>query len=268
MLTIVLDLDDTLVSSAPAQLECINQAYGTAFTHQDFEDAGWHWLDLLDRATVPLGHEASASDLRQAFLTGQLLEKSRFDSGCPEVWLNQFRAWQTVGHKIIICTARGWHPSAVYVTQNLLKELNLYCEVVVVAHDGLPKILKLHSMGIYPDLMVDDSPSEIRGAMKAGVPLIVWNSHSWVEEQPFRGSTYSGAFHQVRNMHHSPEEWLRRVINPALAPLAMSHALRSRNLHSLKTKADLAQRLARKVLSRAQPHLLKDELATLKVLAG
>lgn len=268
MLTLVFDLDDTMVPSAPRQLACVNEVHQTGFTYTDFADANYSWLALLDKARGPDLPPSTQQDLQLVFRKGRLLEQSAFASGTYEVWLSRFKAWHEVGYKIVVCTARGWHPDAAYLTQGLLQELNSYCEVVVVNHDDSSKVAKLHATGIYPDLMVDDAPREIRAALSANIPVVMWNEHKWLRPGALDDHGSAKGLHVAGNMQTQPTYCVGPKLDCILDPIAASHKIRSGYQQALQARVNLANRVSRKILARTPPSLLQDELATLRILAS
>lgn len=268
MLTLVFDLDDTMVPSAVRQLDCVNEVYRTGFTYTDFAEVKFSWLALLNKARGPDLPPSTQADLQLVFRKGRLLEQSAFAPDTYEVWLAQFKAWHQAGYRIVICTARGWHPEAAYLTQGLLKELNSYCEVVVVNHDDASKVAKLHATGIYPDLMVDDSPREIRAALSANIPVVMWNEHVWLRPKVLDDHAQTKRLHRASWMQVRPTWWIGEGLDLILQPMAASHKIRSGYQQALQARVNLANRVSRKILARTPPSLLQDELATLRILAS
>lgn len=180
--TIVLDLDDTLVSSAFRQLECVLQSIDPEGLKSREEhltrfqkECDCHWLAFSGM---------TASQLQACFLEHKLLERSEWDKPYIfQAWLDAIAEWRSVGHKVIICTARAWHPDARQLTMQLLGPIAQMVSLIIVPHDHhASKVERLRVGGYSPAIFVDDNPKEIDSAQNAiePPPIVIWNKHSCV----------------------------------------------------------------------------------------
>lgn len=187
MLDIVLDLDDTIIPSGELQLEIVAEEKGWSTSYYDtvnrFVHAGYDWLAYSGM---------TADELQACFLKRELLERVTFeDDAMRQAWTDHLLNL-TRCYRVTICTARGWHPRAAELTASLLGED--VCErvnLLVVAHDKVPKIEKLRQAGIIPHVFLDDNVREVTAAINAGAPLVGWNRHDLVDKPgALKGMTY------------------------------------------------------------------------------
>lgn len=167
MANIVLDLDDTLMSTASHLLTALNRLTGQVHSPQTL----WSY-DLSSIYLLP------PDVIQECFREQKSLEHVEW-SGDQSVWNAHVWRWSEAGHQVIYCTARGWHPEAESITtHHLIREGETPVELVIVPH-GVSKIEALSQRGIKPHVFADDLYANVIDAHHAGARSILfgqpWN---------------------------------------------------------------------------------------------
>lgn len=159
------DLDEVLADTGSIVLDIMHEATGK---HIAFNE--WHTYDLGKLYSL------TPAQVRRLFIEHRLIERVKPSDGA-EATLQYFR---TRGYKTAVVTARDWHPAAVRITGEWLKEHRLPVDELTVVADDKSDMLKR----LAPDVYVDDLPTHVSSAAKAGVRCPVLMTKPWNRRCP------------------------------------------------------------------------------------
>lgn len=166
MANIICDLDDTLMTTAPLMVAALNSLTGQSHNHQTL-----YSYDLPNVYTLP------SDVIQDRFVEQQVLERAQW-TGDQKLWNAAVWNWAVQDHRVIYCTARGWHPGAWQETMKHLCAVGeTPCDLVIVNH-GEDKTEALLRQGIKPHVFLDDSYDHMMSAHKAGARSILFGQ-SW-----------------------------------------------------------------------------------------
>jgi len=165
---LVFDMDDVLVDLSTHIEKHLNTRTGKNISKTD-----WYTFNLGEI------YDIDSDSLYDMFFETSMLETTKMTKSIADT-LIKAKTYYKVG----ILTARGWHPDAYNITQNMLLE----CDVVVdklhiVAHhekkeDAITQHFQGHIAGF-----VDDNIAHVKGVHEKGI-------EAWILTQPWN-STYT-----------------------------------------------------------------------------
>jgi hypothetical protein len=160
----VVDIDDTLLDSAPVFVSALNAATGLSY--------GVEHLWTYDLARL---YNLSVSEVHEVFVSASCLEQT--------AWLPTKAAWSDFskqfvdsGHQLVYCTQRGWHPHGAEIT---VAALDGCAGLVHSIPFDVSKLDWLESNGYRPDVFVDDNFAYVTGASKRFNSYALLSSRTW-----------------------------------------------------------------------------------------
>lgn len=163
----IFDLDDTLLDLKSLIVESLNSRTGKSLTVDEFvNDAEYHY---------GVGTEQFLRIVEE----DRMLERALPHSGIHEL----FDTLRQQGTKIVIVTARAWHPQAILVTREWFKSNDLDVDDIIIV--GLQQS-KAHVISHFDDvrLAIDDRPDVVldysvhSGLNNAFLYSQKWNEHA------------------------------------------------------------------------------------------
>lgn len=163
-MTIILDLDDVLANLRESLCQTLGQAAGSRLHWRDWRhyDLRQHYPEIADR-------------LEPLLIATRTLESCQPEPGAATAT----QALGSLGFKVLIITARGWHPQGETLTRAWLKDHGIYHDELAVVPLGSNKLAALsptHAVA----LAVDDHPSHVVQYRQAGIPALLmdrpWNA--------------------------------------------------------------------------------------------
>lgn len=151
---IIFDVDDVVVSYREA-------------LYQSFKKLGKdiHWSQWETYKHVKIYGLKDYDEFLNHMINKEILETSEIEPGVVEL----MHKLKEQGFSIGFLTARSWHPNALEVTQNLVKQHNLPVDKVVIANF---KGKKTDYLEQFPGEIVgflDDSATHVEDFIKAGI---------------------------------------------------------------------------------------------------
>lgn len=132
------------------------------------------WPSMLFSEFYGVGKE-NIEAMRGWWRDGSVLEQARPFAGA----LDAVRAVAAAGHKVGFITARGWHPSAQQITEDLIAQNNLPVSELILLKFGESKKDLLAERASSIAGFVDDSLQHVQDVGGLGVPVALvrraWN---------------------------------------------------------------------------------------------
>lgn len=163
-MTIILDLDDVLANLRESLQRILQEQTGI-----DLHWSDWQHYDLRRHYLL------ESPVLDELLMREQVLEICEPEAGAAEATAGLAE----LGLRVVIVTARGWHPRAEPISRAWLERHGVvYDDLRVVPLGGN----KLHAIGDCRDirLAVDDHPSHVERYRREGIPALImdrpWNA--------------------------------------------------------------------------------------------
>lgn len=144
MSTIVYDCDDVVANIRDNMAEVLSQLSG--------RNIHWGEWDTYDLSKI---YGINIDDCLAAFLEHRVLERATLEPGARET----IRAVRDDGYRIVMLTARGWHPHGDSLTREWLAAHDIIVDElrVVPLHASKTAVME----DTYVDFLVDDNPRHI-----------------------------------------------------------------------------------------------------------
>lgn len=161
----IVDLDDTIFELGPSLCRSLNYHYGKSFTVQDFQSFDLNSL-----------YEISNEQFFKAIISDYLLEDLSPQPGA----VSSVNALAET-HHIVLCTSRGYHPEAKFITRNSLRKHLISYDDLVIVENGQTKSQAYEKLGLPPAAVVfDDAIHNVvdlleKTAAEAWMPMTPWN---------------------------------------------------------------------------------------------
>lgn len=176
----VVDLDDTIFDLSSPLCKSLNYRHRKNFQVSDFTE--FHGMTDL--------YEISLEQFNKAIIADYLLEECAPIPGSISS-LNLL----SESHDIVLCTARGYHPEAAYLTRKRLSHNLISYDHLIIPEKGQTKSEAYNALGLGPAaVLFDDGLHNIEDMLSTGavqqawMPKTPWNAGRVPEK--FKGSCW------------------------------------------------------------------------------
>lgn len=178
---IVFDMDDCLSFSRPQFAAALNAATGKDIPWED-------WTESYDLTKT---YGLDAKGLLDVWAAANCFQNAVPEDGARDI----LDFCKSQGFKIVILTARGWHPEAAEITAQWMQDHGLYYDEIIISGYGKTKrdaIAELQARGDRVLIFVDDHLDHLKdvAALVPRIELVLvdrpWNSSKELDSSSHR----------------------------------------------------------------------------------